>query len=145
MARYVHTTDAKGRIFIPARLRESLGGVVYVTKSLDKGYLTLYTTDQFESVREQLNQLSGTDPVARILRREIIGEALRCTLDSQGRISISNDLWSYINVKPSDEVCVIDMFDSLQICGKAFYDEQVASEPTIDELDLSAYDVKGIL
>ena len=65
MARYVHTTDAKGRIFIPARLRESLGGVVYVTKSLDKGYLTLYTTDQFESVREQLNQLSGTDPVAR--------------------------------------------------------------------------------
>ena len=118
---------------------------MYVTKSLDKGYLTLYTTDQFESVREQLNQLSGTDPVARILRREIIGEALRCTLDSQGRISISNDLWSYINVKPSDEVCVIDMFDSLQICGKAFYDEQVASEPTIYELDLSAYDVKGIL
>ena len=33
---YQHNLDAKGRLFIPARLREELGEVFYVTLSMDK-------------------------------------------------------------------------------------------------------------
>lgn len=132
-------------MFIPARLRESLGGTVYVTKSLDKGFLAVYTPDRFERVREQLNALSGTDRVARILKREIIGEAVRCPLDSQGRISVSEELWSAIGVKAGEDVCLIDMFESLEICSRAFYEQMKEEEPDVTELDLSGYDVKGIL
>ncbi len=145
MARYVHATDKKGRFFIPARLRDGLGGLVFVTKSLDKGYLTLYTAERFETVRAQLSQLSGTDPVARQLRREIVGEAIRCPLDNQGRIAVTEELWSVIGVVPGDDVCVIDMVDHLQICAKLFYDRQQSEETPITDLDLSDYDVKGIL
>ena len=33
---YNHTLDAKGRLFIPARLRDELGDVFYVTISMEK-------------------------------------------------------------------------------------------------------------
>lgn len=145
MARYVHATDSKGRMFIPARLRDGLGGTVYVTKSLDQGYLAVYTVEQFDVVRRQINELSGTDPVARVLRREIIGEAIRCPLDSQGRIGVTEELWRYIGVTGGDEVCVINLFDSMAICSKALYEQMAAMEPAVTELDLSGYDVKGIL
>lgn len=144
MARYAHTSDNKGRIFIPAKLRDSLGKSVYVTKSLDCGYLAVYTEEQFDHIREQLFQLPGTDQVARKLRRVIIGEAIHCNLDGQGRISISDELWREIGVQAGDDVYVIDMGDGLEIVSKAFFEERKQLEQSITEMDLSNYDVKGI-
>jgi MraZ protein len=145
VARYTHSTDRKGRFFIPAKLRDSLGPVVYVTKSLDMGFLAVYTNEQFEQIRTQLNGLSGTDKVARKLRREIIGEAVRCPLDSQGRVSISEELWEAIQVRPGEEICLIDLGGSLEICALSHYEHLLESEPPITELDLDAYDIKGII
>ncbi len=145
MARYTHSSDSKGRIFIPAKLRDSLGRAVHVTKSLDKGYLAVYTEDQFAMIKQQIFELPGTDPIARRFRREIIGEAIHCNLDSQGRISISDELWTEIGVTPGEEVYVTDMGGTLEICSKAFFDKQREEETPITELDLSAYDVKGII
>ena len=124
MARFTHTIDAKGRVFVPARLREGMGSSLIVTLSLDDGYLSAYSPDNFRIIREQINQLSGTDPAVRRLKRSIIGEAMACEMDGQGRISVSEELWSHISVRPGDEVCFIDMFDKLEICSKAFYNKQ---------------------
>ena len=145
MARYTHSSDNKGRIFIPAKLRDSLGRSVYVTRSLDAGYLAVYTDEQFAMIKAQIYQLPGTDPIARRFRREIIGEAIHCNMDSQGRISISEELWREIDVKPGDDVYVTDMGDTFEICSRAFYDKKREEEVPITELDLSAYDVKGIV
>lgn len=144
MARYAHTSDAKGRIFIPAKLRDGLGRSVYVTKSLDRGYLAIYTEDQFDRIREQIFLLPGTDQTARKLRRAIIGEAIHCSMDGQGRISISDELWNEIGVKPGDDVYVIDMGDGLEIVSRRFFEDQQRLEQPITEVDLSRYDVKGI-
>ncbi len=79
--------------------------------------------ENFRGIRDQINQLSGTDPAVRRFKRAL-GEAMVCELDSQGRISISEELWSHIQVKPGEEICFIDMFDKLEICSKAFYQQQ---------------------
>ena len=43
---YQHTLDAKGRLFIPAKLREELGETFYVTISPEKCLsCLLYTSD----------------------------------------------------------------------------------------------------
>ncbi len=144
MARFTHTIDAKGRVFVPARLREGMGATLVVTLSLDDGYLSAYTQENFRSIRDQINQLSGTDPAVRRLKRTIIGEAMICGMDSQGRISISDELWSHIDVKRGEEVCFIDMYDKLEICSKAFYDQQKEEQGSLSDVDLSQFDVKGI-
>ncbi len=144
MARYAHTSDAKGRIFIPAKLRDSLGRNLVVTKALDKGYLAVYTEEQFDYVREQILNLAGTDPKARQMRRDIVGEAIYCTMDGQGRVSISDELWSEIGVVAGDDVYVIDMGAGLEICSKVFFEKQKEEETSLSNLDLSEYDVKGI-
>lgn len=144
MARFTHTIDAKGRVFVPARLRDSLGASLIVTVSLDDGYLSAYTPENFRLIREQISQLSGTDPSVRLLKRSIIGEAMACDLDSQGRISISDELWSHINVRPGDEVCFIDMFDKLEICSRSFYQQKKEEQGSLAGVDLSRFDVKGI-
>ncbi|HHU07771.1 MAG TPA: cell division/cell wall cluster transcriptional repressor MraZ [Clostridiaceae bacterium] len=144
MARYTHTIDKKGRVIVPARLRDNLKGTLHVTGNLDPGYLTLYTNEQFNSVRSQLLQLSGTDPDVRRFQRFIIGEAVSCEVDSQGRISVSANLWELIGVEAGDEICFIDMIDKVEICSEAFYQEQKAHEDPIAGLDLSKFDVKGL-
>ncbi len=144
MARFTHTIDAKGRVFVPARLRESLGSSLVVTLSLDDGYLSVYTPDQFALIREQISQLSGTDPAVRMLKRSIIGEAMVCDLDGQGRMSISVELWSHIAVSPGEEICFIDMFDKLEICSRSFYQKQRKEQGSLSDVDLTRFDVKGL-
>ena len=144
MARYTHTIDAKGRVFVPARLRGTIGAALVVTLSLDEGYLSAYSPDQFQRIREQISQLSGTDPAVRRLKRLIIGEAMVCELDSQGRISVSDELWSHIQVCRGQEICFIDMFDKLEICAKAFYDSQKEEQGSLTGVDLTRFDVKGL-
>lgn len=144
MARYTHTVDAKGRVFVPARLRDSLGASLVVTLSIDDGYLSLYTPEQFSHIREQISQLSGTDPAVRRLKRAIIGEAMVCSMDGQGRISISDELWSHVAVSRGDEICFIDMFDKLEICSRSFYDKQQEEQGSLAEVDLTRFNVTGL-
>ena len=47
---YQHSIDAKGRLFIPAKLRESLGSAFVATKGLD-GCLFLYSMQARRIVR----------------------------------------------------------------------------------------------
>lgn len=145
MARYIHVIDAKGRMVLPAKLRETMGKILYITHSLDRGFLVLYSAHNFASVRDQLEALPGTDPIARRLRREIIGEALMVTADGQGRLAFSQELWDHIEVNPGDSVCLIDMGSSVQICGLDFYKASLEEEAPLDELVLDQYEIKGIL
>jgi MraZ protein len=144
MARYTHTVDSKGRVFVPARLRGSLGASLVVTLSLDDGFLSAYTPEQFGRIRDQINQLSGTDPAVRRLKRLIIGEAMFCELDSQGRITVSDELWSHIQVGKGEPVCFIDMFDKLELCAKSFYDARKEEDGSFAGMDLTRFDVKGL-
>ncbi len=144
MARYTHTIDKKGRVIVPARLRDNLDGVLYVTLSLDKNYLSAYTPEQFNSIREQIGALSGTDPDVRRLKRAIIGEAIECSFDSQGRISLTDNLWKWIGVNAGDEICFIDMYDKLDICSKEFYEKSLGDIDSLSELDLTRFDVQGL-
>lgn len=144
MGRYQHTVDAKGRMIIPSKVRDDLGKRVYITRSLDSECLSGYTPEQFGFIREQLSQLSGTDPVVRSLRREILGEAILCDMDGQGRVSITEELWKSIGVDTGAEVYVIYLFDKIEIWSTKAYDKE--REKSKDGLmeDLSRYDIKGI-
>ena len=49
---YQHTLDAKGRLFIPAKLREELGDTFYVTVSPEKCQ-SAYSQENWKAISEK--------------------------------------------------------------------------------------------
>ena len=65
MGEYSHTIDAKGRIIVPAKFRESLGDNFVVTKGLDN-CLFVYTSEDWRKFEEKLRTLPLTKKVYKI-------------------------------------------------------------------------------
>ncbi|HWJ03335.1 MAG TPA: division/cell wall cluster transcriptional repressor MraZ, partial [Verrucomicrobiae bacterium] len=85
IGRYHHTIDSKGRIIVPAKIREGLGDNFVVTKGLD-GSLTVYPQTEWQAFVDKLNALPSTNPDARAYQRFVFSGASECEVDKQGRI-----------------------------------------------------------
>lgn len=143
MARDTKKIDAKGRFFIPTKHKEELGDRLVVTNSLDVGYLCVYSEAEFKNISMQLGKLNSMDPKVRKLKRYIIGEALEVNVDSQGRISVTSELWEKIGAKPGDEICVFNVDNKLDICTKAHYEAEDHDIGSIEGLE-TTYFVEGL-
>ena len=56
VGKYRHNVDPKGRLFVPAKLREELGDAFYVTLGLDH-CLSVYTEAGWQAITEKYNAL----------------------------------------------------------------------------------------
>ena len=86
--KFQHTIDAKGRLFIPAKLRERLGESFYVTISWEK-CLTVYSNERWANAEERLMSMPQT---AQMEFRPIFSNAVNVELDGQGRILLPQTL-----------------------------------------------------
>ena len=93
---YQHTLDAKGRLFIPAKLREQLGAGFVVTKGLDE-CLFLYPQKASDELEQKIRQLPMSK--SRGLQRFFLSSAADVTVDRQGRIVIPTTLRNYANLE----------------------------------------------
>jgi MraZ protein len=91
---YEHSLDVKGRLFIPARLRDELGGVFFLTLSMDK-CLSAYSAESWPAFSEKVNAMSY---VKQRKMRPLFAYASRCELDSQGRILIPQNLRDFADL-----------------------------------------------
>ncbi len=85
---YQHSLDSKGRIFIPARLREELGDVFYVTVSMEK-CLSAYSADSWQEFSDKVNAMPY---VKQRKMRPLFAYASKCEMDAQGRILLPQNL-----------------------------------------------------
>ncbi len=92
---YQHILDAKGRLFIPAKLREKLGGVFYVTISMDE-CLSAYSLETWQGIQDKFDSL----PLSKARKvRPLFANACRCELDGQGRILLPQKLRDFAGLK----------------------------------------------
>ena len=92
--------DPKGRIAVPARYRDLISAnsdkQIVFTRSLFDKCLWLYPVTFWDEVVKSLGQLpTMTDPVFRSIQRILLGSAVYCQMDSQGRILIPFELRNY--------------------------------------------------
>ena len=88
---YQHALDNKGRLFIPAKLRDELGEVFFITLSMDR-CLCAYSSASWEAFSEKVNAMPY---VKQRKMRPLFAYAARCELDSQGRALIPQHLREY--------------------------------------------------
>ncbi|MCL2366579.1 MAG: division/cell wall cluster transcriptional repressor MraZ [Oscillospiraceae bacterium] len=90
-----HTIDAKGRMFVPARLRESLGDEFYVT-ICGESCLQIYSLEMWEAALAKLRTMPQEDQMEL---RPLFSNAAQCVPDGQGRIQLPQDLRDFVGLE----------------------------------------------
>ena len=85
---YQHSLDSKGRIFVPAKLRDELGEVFFITLSMDR-CLSAYSSEAWKAFSDKV---SAMPYVKQRRMRPLFAHAARCELDAQGRVLIPQNL-----------------------------------------------------
>ncbi len=87
--------DAKGRLAIPARHRETLaavsGGQLVLTAHPHR-CLLLYPAVAWEPIRDKVLAASSLNPQAAAIKRLLVGNARDESLDSAGRLLVAPEL-----------------------------------------------------
>ncbi len=129
---YRHNLDAKGRLIIPARFRDQLGDEFTVTRSLD-GCLAMYASPEWQALEEKLNALPMTNEKARSLKRFLLGSAVICELDKQGRILLPQVLRDRAGL--DKDITLLGVGDHIEIWDTNTYEEKYSFD---DEAALEA-------
>lgn len=123
---YFNSIDAKGRAFVPAKLRYSLGERVWLAKGVD-GCLNIFTQETWRDyINQYISILSKKDEKARQLKRFILGGSRELEIDRQGRINIPQDLADYACIEK--DVAFVGSDDLVELWGAEVYKKEMSPE-----------------
>ena len=123
---YQHSLDNKGRLFIPAKLRDELGEVFFITLSMDR-CLSAYSSEAWQSFSDKVSEMPY---VKQRKMRPLFAHAARCELDAQGRVLIPQNLRDYAGL--SKNVTVVGCNNHAELwdsdAWKSVYDMETTPE-----------------
>ena len=98
IGKYPARMDDKGRLIVPAKLRQELGESFYVTLGVNCGHrcLTVYTAPEWEKLSENYNSLTISQRSGATSL--IFMNAAECSPDKQYRFSLTQFLLSYAGI-----------------------------------------------
>ncbi|MBQ2014102.1 MAG: division/cell wall cluster transcriptional repressor MraZ [Peptococcaceae bacterium] len=128
---YEHTIDTKGRVIIPAKLREELGDVFMITKGLD-GCLSVYSMDQWAAFEAKLQALPMNQPDARAFARFFFSGATEGELDKQGRVMLPPNMREHAHL--TKDVVIAGAGNRLEIWDKATREQYLTTTASPEEM-----------
>ncbi len=131
---YEHSVDTKGRLIMPAKLRDEIGYKFIVTKGLD-GCLFVFPLKEWEIFQEKLRALPVSDKNARNFTRFFFAGAIECEIDKQGRFLVSSNLREFAGL--DKDVIIIGMNSRLEIWSKEKWqqcDENISADEIAEHM-----------
>ena len=121
---YPRQLDERGRIILPAKIREEISDTVYITQSPSDRCLHLYPEEEWNKVSQTVKQLpTATDKNAAAFVRLFFGKATSAQVDKQGRVPIAKRLIEYANL--SRDVVLVGANTRLELWdAEAWHDYQ---------------------
>lgn len=117
------TKDAKGRIMLPARLRQILDAQakpdLVITIDMTEPCLLAYPLKAWEQIEAALLELPNLDPQTRAIQRLMLGHATELVPDAQGRILIPSLLTDY--AKLSKDVILLGQGHKFELWDAALW------------------------
>lgn len=104
--------DDKGRLVLPAKLREPLAPGIVITKGQERS-LILWPANEFVAYTQKLREASRNDAKVRSYLRVFFSSAFDEIPDKQGRITIPNTLREYAQL--DREVVVVGADTTIEI------------------------------
>ena len=115
--------DAKGRMAIPARQRETLAaecdGQVVITIDTQTACLALYPLPEWERIEREVQALPALNPAVKRFQRLVLGYASDIELDGSGRILLPPPLREY--AKLEKRVVLVGQGNKLEVWSEALW------------------------
>ena len=125
---YQHSLDSKGRIFIPAKLRDELGEVFYITISMDR-CLCVYSSENWKALSDKVSSMSY---IKQRKMRPLFAHAAKCELDSQGRALIPQNLREFAQL--TKNVTVVGCNNHAELWDSEAWESVYAFETTPENI-----------
>ena len=137
---FQHNMDKKGRVFIPAKLREELGAKIVLCKSLDmNNCLCIYTVAEYQRIMQKIND---NKLVVRNKLLRYLSSSAELEYDAQGRVNVPLALREFADLSDAEPVMIVGTSDKVEIWNKTLWDKETSDElvedlrSLIDEVDL---------
>lgn len=135
---YEHNVDVKGRVIMPAKLREDIGDKFIITKGLD-GCLFAYSQSEWANFEEKLKSLPLAQKNARNFVRFFLSGAVECEIDKQGRFLIPANLREHANL--DKEIVIIGVGTRLEIWNRELWttyssDENISADEIAENMTM---------
>ena len=124
------SVDSKGRVAIPAKMRNALSPAAKNTFTMTRGFekcIFLYPADVWEDMERQMGALNQYSRQSRDFIRTRLMWADEVTLDGQGRVSLSRPLVDFAGV--SEKVLIIGALDHIEIWDPDAFHTYVDTQP----------------
>ncbi|MBQ2676015.1 MAG: division/cell wall cluster transcriptional repressor MraZ [Clostridia bacterium] len=137
MSEFQHNIDKKGRVFIPAKLREDLGDRFVISKSLDSSpCLFIYSMEEWQKLVDKLNEQPFVK--ARKLQRYLFSGAAELEPDAQGRVLLPQTLREFAQLMDSASATIIGASNRIEIWSSENWikeNEDVSQEEILNILE----------
>ncbi len=137
--RSTHNLDSKGRLSIPARFKDILKAkydMKLIVTNLPS-CLAAYPFEEWKAVEDQFSKFRFGPPKVLAFKRYLLGAAIECALDAQGRILLPAGLRKEANIQK--EVVLVGMLNYFEIWSKDLLESQLAE--TRDNFDTISDDI----
>ena len=121
---YQHTIDKKGRIAIPAKLRDELGESFMICRGIyGKRCICVYSLAEWDKLVEKIGQLPSAK--SSVVKRFLYDGAFNVEFDTQGRILVPTPLREYAGF--DSEVHIIGMDTNIEIWDSKTWEKEKES------------------
>ena len=122
---FEHSIDKKGRLVLPAKIKDDLGKEFIVTKGLD-GCLFGYSLEEWNKFEEKLKTLPLTNKITRDFVRFFLSGAVEEETDKQGRFLLPANLREYASL--TKDAVIIGVGTRIEIWDKKKWNEYNSEE-----------------
>lgn len=120
------TVDDKGRLVLPADMRDQLGASCMISKGYD-GALYIWPPAAYEAESERLKTKQISNRKVRLQWRYHFG-AVSVHFDGQGRITVPKQLRAYAGITAGGTTHVQGFGDRIELWDAARYDSASAAD-----------------
>jgi MraZ protein len=128
---FVHSIDAKGRVSLPARFRDTLiadgDARLVLTPALFEPCLHLYPMHAWEALEQKISELPSFDTNVVRFRRLYVSAAIECELDKAGRVLVPPSLRDKAAL--GKDVLWAGMGRTVELWSKERWDAELAMSP----------------
>jgi MraZ protein len=132
--KHYNSLDPKGRLIVPAPYREILSSnhssQLIITNEVFDRCLCAYAVDEWQKLIEKVNQMPQTSDAVKYFMRRVIGSAVECEIDKQGRVLVSSAL--RVDAGLNSEVVLLGLGNRIEIWNRNEF-EGVADPSKIDK------------